>query len=50
MDYKALAELLFPNVTDTPEMLEEKYPLRTQLPWGAQERPEHDERDNAFLV
>ncbi len=33
MDYKALADLLFPNVTDTPEMLEEKYPLR-QLPEG----------------
>ena len=28
MDYQALAQLLFPNVTDTPEMLEEKYPLR----------------------
>ena len=34
MDYKALAGLLFPDVTDTPEMLEEKYPLR-QLPEGA---------------
>ena len=34
MDYKALANLLFPNVTDTPEMLEEKYPLRN-LPEGA---------------
>ena len=34
MDYQALAALLFPNVTDTPEMLEEKYPLR-QLPEGA---------------
>jgi len=34
MDYNALAQLLFPNVTDTPEMLEEKYPLRT-LPEGA---------------
>ncbi len=34
MDYQVLAELLFPNVTDTPEMLEEKYPLRT-LPEGA---------------
>ena len=34
MDYNALAQLLFPNVTDTPEMLEEKYPLR-QLPEGA---------------
>ena len=27
MDYQALANLLFPNVTDTPEALEEKYPL-----------------------
>ena len=34
MDYKALSALLFPNVTDTPESLEEKYPLR-QLPEGA---------------
>jgi len=34
MDYQALAQLLFPDVTDTPEMLEEKYPLR-QLPEGA---------------
>ncbi len=34
MDYKALASLLFPEVTDTPESLEEKYPLR-QLPEGA---------------
>jgi len=29
-----LSELLFPNVTDTPELLEEKYPQR-QLPEGA---------------
>ena len=28
MDYRALADLLFPNVTDTPESLEEKFPLR----------------------
>ena len=28
MDYQALAELLFPHVTDTPESLEEKFPLR----------------------
>ncbi|MBR4289891.1 MAG: glutamate--tRNA ligase, partial [Oscillospiraceae bacterium] len=28
MDYQALAGLLFPNVTDTPEMLEERFPLR----------------------
>ena len=34
MDYQALAELLFPNVTDTPESLEARYPLR-QLPEGA---------------
>ena len=34
MDYQALAGLLFPDVTDTPETLEEKYPLR-QLPEGA---------------
>mgnify|MGYP003304239043 CR=1 FL=1 len=34
MDHKALANLLFPNVTDTPEALEEKYPLR-DLPEGA---------------
>ena len=34
MDYQALAELLFPQVTDTPESLEEKYPLR-EVPEGA---------------
>ena len=34
MDYKTLANLLFPNVTDTPETLEEKYPQRN-LPEGA---------------
>ncbi len=34
MDHQALASLLFPDVTDTPESLEEKYPLR-QLPEGA---------------
>ena len=34
MDYKVLADLLFPNVTDTPETLEKKYPIR-QLPEGA---------------
>ena len=34
MDYQALAELLFPNVTETPESLEERFPLR-QLPEGA---------------
>jgi len=34
MDYQALANLLFPNVTDTPDTLEEKYPLRN-VPEGA---------------
>ncbi len=34
MDYHTLANLLFPNVTDTPESLEEKFPLR-QVPEGA---------------
>ena len=34
MDYQALAALLFPNVTDTPEALEERFPQR-QLPEGA---------------
>ncbi len=34
MDYKALAQLLFPQVTDTPETLEDRYPIR-QLPEGA---------------
>jgi len=34
MDYKKLANLLFPQVNDTPESLEEKYPLRN-LPEGA---------------
>ena len=34
MDYQALADLLFPNVTDTPDALEERFPLR-QLPEGA---------------
>ena len=34
MDYQALADLLFPNVTDTPEALEERFPLRN-LPEGA---------------
>ena len=34
MDYTKLANLLFPNVTNTPESLEEKYPLRN-LPEGA---------------
>ena len=34
MDHQALADLLFPNVTDTPESLEEKFPLR-EVPEGA---------------
>ncbi len=34
MDYQALADLLFPHLTDTPESLEEKYPLR-EVPEGA---------------
>ena len=34
MDYQALAELLFPDVTDTPEMLEERFPARN-YPEGA---------------
>ncbi len=34
MDYQALAELLFPNVTDTPESLEARFPQRN-APEGA---------------
>ncbi len=34
MDHQALADLLFPNVTDTPESLEERFPLR-EVPEGA---------------
>ena len=34
MDYQVLADLLFPNVTDTPESLEERFPLR-EVPEGA---------------
>ena len=34
MDYQALARLLFPHVTDTPQSLEEKFPLRN-VPEGA---------------
>lgn len=34
MDYQALADLLFPDVTDTPEALEERFPPR-QVPEGA---------------
>ena len=33
MDFSVLAELLFPNVTDTPESLEERFPVRN-LPEG----------------
>ena len=34
MDYQALAELLFPDVTATPEELEARFPQRN-LPEGA---------------
>ena len=34
MDYQALAELLFPNITETAQQLEARFPLR-QLPEGA---------------
>ena len=34
MDHQALADLLFPHVTDTPEMLEDRFPLRN-VPEGA---------------
>ena len=34
MDYQTLADLLFPNVTDSPESLEEKFPMRN-VPDGA---------------
>lgn len=34
MDYNVLAELLFPNVTETPEQVEARYPAR-DLPEGA---------------
>ena len=34
MDYKALANLLFPNVTETPEEVEARFPARN-LPEGA---------------
>ena len=34
MDHQILADLLFPNVTDTPASLEEKFPLRN-VPEGA---------------
>ena len=34
MDYQVLADLLFPNVTETPEALEGRFPQR-QLPEGA---------------
>ena len=34
MDYQALADLLFPNVTETPEEVEGRFPKR-QVPEGA---------------
>ncbi len=34
MDYQALADLLFPNVTETPESLEDRFPPRN-VPEGA---------------
>ena len=34
MDHQALAQLLFPNVTETPDDIEAKFPLR-ELPEGA---------------
>ena len=34
MDYQALADLLFPNITETPDELEARFPLR-QVPEGA---------------
>ena len=34
MDYQALAQLLFPDVTDTPQMLEDRFPARN-VPEGA---------------
>ena len=34
MDYQALASLLFPQVTESPESLEERFPVR-ELPEGA---------------
>ena len=34
MNYQVLADLLFPNVTDTPESLEERFPVRN-VPEGA---------------
>ena len=34
MDYQALADLLFPNVTEAPESLEERFPVRN-APEGA---------------
>ena len=36
MDFELLAELLFPNVTETPQEIEQKYPPR-ELPEGAKE-------------
>ena len=34
MDYQALAELLFPDVTETPEQLEARFP-QLDIPEGA---------------
>ena len=34
MDYQVLADLLFPNVTETPEEMEARFPAR-ELPEGA---------------
>ena len=34
MDYQALAELLFPNVTETPDDVQARFPRR-ELPEGA---------------
>jgi len=34
MDHQALAQLLFPNITETPDAVEARFPLR-QLPEGA---------------
>ena len=35
MDYQALAQLLFPDVTETPEEVEARFPRRADLPEGA---------------
>ena len=33
MNYQALAELLFPDVTETPEQLEARFPQRDLPEW-----------------